>query len=109
MDLTIYLLYKLWLGVDSTLGAGAYILVGTVAREHSGPALTLSLFLCRACKSLAIYWECLSLFIHMCWRRVSPSLILEYTIGGSAVPRGIYPNLAVHSSFLFGSSRNSWA
>ncbi|KAK9182464.1 hypothetical protein WN944_025609 [Citrus x changshan-huyou] len=107
MDLTIYFLYKLWLGVDSTLGAGAYILVGTVAREHSGPALTLSfpyswnsfcffsLLLCRACKSLAICWECLSLFIHMCWRRVVDwlALILEYTIGGSAVPRGIYPNL----------------
>ncbi|KAK9209222.1 hypothetical protein WN944_001586 [Citrus x changshan-huyou] len=29
MDLTMYFLYKLWLGVDSTLGAGAYILVGT--------------------------------------------------------------------------------
>ena len=84
MDLTIYFLYKLWLGVDSTLGAGAYILVGTVAREHSGRALTLSfpyswnsfcffsLLLCWACKSLAICWECLSLFIHMCWRRVSP-------------------------------------
>ncbi|KAL9407963.1 hypothetical protein AB3S75_046492 [Citrus x aurantiifolia] len=28
-----------------------------------------SLLLCRACKSLAICWECLSLFIHMCWRR----------------------------------------
>ncbi|KAK9184837.1 hypothetical protein WN943_025188 [Citrus x changshan-huyou] len=107
MDLTIYFLYKLWLGVDSTLGAGAYILVGTVAREHSGLALTLlfpyswnsfcffSLLLCRACKSLAICWECLSLFIHMCWRRVVDwlALILEYTIGGSVVPRGIYPNL----------------
>ncbi|KAH9751261.1 hypothetical protein KPL71_014223 [Citrus sinensis] len=52
MDLTIYFLYKLWLGVDSTLGAGAYILV--------------------------VDWL---------------ALILEYTIGGSAVPRGIYPNL----------------
>ncbi|ESR37014.1 hypothetical protein CICLE_v10030345mg, partial [Citrus x clementina] len=54
-----------------------------------------SLLLCRACKSLAICWECLSLFIHMCWRRVVDwlALILEYTIGGSVVPRGIYPNL----------------
>ncbi|GAY67012.1 hypothetical protein CUMW_253340 [Citrus unshiu] len=86
-------------GVDSALGAGAYILVGTVAREHSGSTLTLSfpyswnsfcffcLLLCRACKSLAICWECLSLFIHMCWRRVVDwlALILEYTIGGLCI------------------------
>jgi amino acid transporter len=29
-------------GVGSTIGAGIYVLVGTVAREHAGPALTLS-------------------------------------------------------------------
>ncbi|KAJ0009890.1 hypothetical protein Pint_33567 [Pistacia integerrima] len=52
-------------GVGSTIGARVYILVGTVAREHSGSALTLSfliariaaaffsLLLCRACKSLS--------------------------------------------------------
>ncbi|KAM7274231.1 hypothetical protein ACFE04_028895 [Oxalis oulophora] len=30
------------LGVGSTIGAGVYIIVGTVAREHTGPALSLS-------------------------------------------------------------------
>jgi len=29
-------------GVGATIGAGVYVLVGTVAREHAGPALPLS-------------------------------------------------------------------
>lgn len=32
-----------------------------------------SILLCRACLSLSICWECLSLFVRLCWRRVSSS------------------------------------
>jgi amino acid transporter len=32
-------------GVGATIGAGVYILIGTVAREQAGPALVLSLFI----------------------------------------------------------------
>ncbi|KAB1206419.1 Cationic amino acid transporter 2, vacuolar [Morella rubra] len=30
------------IGIGATIGAGVYILIGTVAREHTGPALTIS-------------------------------------------------------------------
>ena len=32
-------------GLGSTIGTGIFILTGTVAAEHSGPALTLSLLI----------------------------------------------------------------
>lgn len=37
-----------------------------------GSCCTLSILLCGACMSLPICWECLSLYLHMCWRRVKP-------------------------------------
>ncbi|RVW90302.1 Cationic amino acid transporter 2, vacuolar [Vitis vinifera] len=100
------------IGVGSTIGAGVYILVGTVAREHSGPALTISFLIAGIAAALSAFCyaelssrcpsagECLPLFLHMCcvaWL-IGWALILEYTVGGSAVARGISPNLAL----LFG-------
>jgi cationic amino acid transporter 1 len=97
------------LGVGSTIGAGVYILVGTVAREHSGPALALSFLIAgiSAALSAFCYAELSSRFpsagsayhySYICigegvaWL-IGWALILEYTIGGSTVARGISPNL----------------
>ncbi|KAG6414351.1 hypothetical protein SASPL_127071 [Salvia splendens] len=104
------------IGVGSTIGAGVYILVGTVAREHSGPALTFSFLIAGIAAALSAFCyaelasRCPSAgsayhYSYICvgegvaWL-IGWALILEYTIGGSAVARGISPNLA----FLFGGS-----
>ncbi|GMI85463.1 cationic amino acid transporter 2 [Hibiscus trionum] len=105
-------------GVGSTIGAGVYILVGTVAREHSGPALTFSFLFAGIAAALSAFCyaelasRCPSAgsayhYSYICvgegvaWL-VGWSLILEYTIGGSAVARGVSPNLAL----LFGGENN---
>ncbi|CAN1271996.1 Cationic amino acid transporter 2, vacuolar [Linum perenne] len=107
-------LHLIAIGVGSTIGAGVYILVGTVAREHSGPALALSFLIAGFAAALSAFCyaelasRCPSAgsayhYTYICvgegvaWL-VGWALILEYTIGGSAVARGISPNLAL----LFG-------
>jgi len=40
-------------GVGSTIGAGIYVLVGTVAREHTGPGLTLSFLIAGVAAALS--------------------------------------------------------
>ncbi|PSS01682.1 Cationic amino acid transporter 2, vacuolar like [Actinidia chinensis var. chinensis] len=104
------------IGVGSTIGAGVYILVGTVAREHSGPALALSFLIAGIAAALSAFCyaelasRCPSAgsayhYSYICvgegvaWL-IGWALILEYTIGGSAVARGISPNLAL----LFGGA-----
>ncbi|KAL6534720.1 Carnitine O-acetyltransferase mitochondrial [Orobanche gracilis] len=103
------------IGVGATIGSGVYILVGTVAREHSGPALTLSFLIAGIAAALSAFCyaelasRCPSAgsayhYSYICigeafaWL-IGWALMLEYTIGGSAVARGISPNLAL----LFGS------
>ncbi|PIA59869.1 hypothetical protein AQUCO_00400618v1 [Aquilegia coerulea] len=107
-------LQLLAIGVGSTIGAGVYVLVGTVAREHSGPALTISFLIAGIAAALSAFCyaelasRCPSAgsayhYSYICvgegvaWL-IGWALILEYTIGGSAVARGISPNLAL----LFG-------
>ncbi|VVB01591.1 unnamed protein product [Arabis nemorensis] len=104
-------LHLIAIGVGSTIGAGVYILVGTVAGEHSGPALAFSFLIAgiSAALSAFCYAELSSRFpsagsayhySYICigegvaWL-IGWALILEYTIGGSAVARGISPNLAL--------------
>ncbi|KAK4759025.1 hypothetical protein SAY87_020326 [Trapa incisa] len=110
------ILHLIAIGVGSTIGAGVYILVGTVAREHSGPALTLSFLIAGIAAALSAFCyaelasRCPSAgsayhYSYICvgegvaWL-IGWALILEYTIGGSAVARGISPNLAL----LFGGT-----
>ncbi|KAF3606003.1 hypothetical protein DY000_02051557 [Brassica cretica] len=98
------------LRVGTTIGAGVYILVGTVAREHTGPALAVSFFIAgvAAALSACCYAELASRcpsagsayhYAYIClgegiaWL-VGWALVLDYTIGGSAIARGISPNLA---------------
>ncbi|KAK9042361.1 hypothetical protein V6N11_017438 [Hibiscus sabdariffa] len=106
------------IGVGSTIGAGVYILVGTVAREHAGPALTFSFLVAGIAAALSAFCyaelasRCPSAgsayhYSYICvgegvaWL-IGWALILEYTIGGSAVARGISPNLAL----LFGGENS---
>ncbi|CAM0145787.1 unnamed protein product [Urochloa decumbens] len=99
------------IGVGSTIGAGIYVLVGTVAREHTGPGLTVSFLIAGVAAALsALCYAELSCrfpsagsgyhYSYICigesvaWM-IGWALILEYTIGSSSVARGISPNLAL--------------
>ncbi|XP_042461160.1 cationic amino acid transporter 2, vacuolar-like isoform X1 [Zingiber officinale] len=99
------------IGVGTTIGAGVYVLVGTAAREHSGPALTISFLIAGIAAALSAFCyaelssRCPSAgsayhYSYICvgegvaWI-VGWALILEYSIGGAAVARGISPNLAL--------------
>ncbi|XXG65335.1 hypothetical protein AAC387_Pa05g3060 [Persea americana] len=99
------------IGVGSTIGAGVYVLVGTVARDHSGTSLTISFLIAGIAAALSAFCyaelasRCPSAgsayhYSYICvgegvaWL-IGWALILEYTIGGAAVARGISPNLAL--------------
>lgn len=99
------------LGVGSTIGAGVYVLIGTIAREKAGPALPISFLIAGIAAALAAlcYAELASRCpsagsaYHYAYTTVGESvawligwaLILEYSVGGASVARGISPNLSV--------------
>ncbi|KAF1883328.1 hypothetical protein Lal_00015121 [Lupinus albus] len=104
------ILHLIAVGVGSTIGAGVYVLVGTVALEHTGPALPISFLIagiaaglsafCYAelasrCPSAgsAYHYSYICLGEGVAWL-IGWSLLLEYTIGSAAVARGVSPNLA---------------
>ncbi|KAL9247085.1 hypothetical protein vseg_020553 [Gypsophila vaccaria] len=106
------------IGIGTTIGAGVYILIGTVARECSGPALTLSFLFAGIASGLSAFCyaelasRCPSAgsayhYSYVCvgegvaWL-IGWSLMLEYTIGGAAIARGVSPNLVL----LFGNSNS---
>ncbi|WOL19621.1 hypothetical protein Cni_G28423 [Canna indica] len=100
------------IGVGATIGAGVYVLVGTVAREQAGPALTISFLIAGITASLSAFCyaelssRCPSAgsayhYSYICvgegvaWL-IGWALILEYTVGGAAVARGITPNFVMY-------------
>ncbi|CAN1132336.1 Cationic amino acid transporter 2, vacuolar [Linum perenne] len=106
------------IGVGATIGAGVYVLVGTVAREQAGPALALSFLIAGIAAALSAFCyaelasRCPSAgsayhYAYICigegaaWL-IGWALILEYTLGGSAIARGLTPNLAL----FFGGQEN---
>ncbi|KAE9612536.1 putative amino acid/polyamine transporter I, cationic amino acid transporter [Lupinus albus] len=106
------------IGVGSTIGCGVYVLVGTVARENAGPALAISFLIAGLASALSAFCyaelasRCPSAgsayhYSYICvgegvaWL-IGWAMILEYTIGGSAVARGIAPTLAA----LLGGDNN---
>ncbi|KAL9247454.1 hypothetical protein vseg_020885 [Gypsophila vaccaria] len=100
------------IGVGTTIGAGVYILIGSVARDQTGPALAISFLIAGIAASLSAFCyaelssRCPSAgsayhYSYICigegvaWI-IGWCLILEYAIGGSVVARGVTPNLALY-------------
>ncbi|CAH1454227.1 unnamed protein product [Lactuca virosa] len=88
-------------GVGTTIGARVYILVGTVAKEQTGPAITISFLisgiaaglsaLCYA--ELACRCPSAGSAYHYSYLCVGEGVV--WLIGGAAVAYGISPNMAV--------------
>ncbi|KAL2936024.1 Cationic amino acid transporter 4 vacuolar [Bienertia sinuspersici] len=106
------------IGVGTTIGAGVYILIGSVAREQTGPALPIAFLIAGIAAALSAFCyaelscRCPSAgsayhYSYICigegvaWI-IGWALILEYAIGGSVVARGVTPNLAL----FFGGDSN---
>ncbi|XP_021851267.2 cationic amino acid transporter 4, vacuolar isoform X1 [Spinacia oleracea] len=100
------------IGVGTTIGAGVYILIGTVAREQTGPALPIAFLIAGIAAALSAFCytelscRCPSAgsayhYSYICigegvaWI-IGWALTLEYAIGASVVARGVTPNLALY-------------
>nr|GEX34872.1 hypothetical protein [Tanacetum cinerariifolium] len=72
-------LKQILLGVGATIRDGVYILVRTIAKEQTRPAITISFLI--AGIAIGVAWL------------IDWYLILEYSLGGAAVARGISLNM----------------
>ncbi|GJM84629.1 hypothetical protein PR202_ga00317 [Eleusine coracana subsp. coracana] len=96
---TLSVPYLIAIGVGSTMGAGIYVLVGTVAREHTGPALTVSFLIAGVAAALSA----------LCYAELScrfPSAGSAYhycyiCIGESYFPNGVSGVLSGSANLFF--------
>jgi solute carrier family 7 (cationic amino acid transporter), member 1 len=81
-------------GVGSTVGAGVYVLVGTVAREHAGPALTISFLIAGIAAALSAF--CYAELASRC-----PSAGSTYHYSYICVGEGCVANTIIEYTFFY--------
>ncbi|OEL25200.1 Cationic amino acid transporter 2, vacuolar, partial [Dichanthelium oligosanthes] len=87
------------IGVGSTIGAGIYVLVGTVAREHTGPGLTVSFLIAGVAAALSALC-----YAELSCRFPSAGSAYHYSyicIGESYFPNGVSGVLSGSATLFF--------